>query len=31
LCVLSIGYPNEERKHFETDKLATDKIHTEMF
>ena len=31
LCILSIGYPKEERKHFETDKLATNKIHTEMF
>jgi nitroreductase len=31
LCILSIGYPNEERKHFDTDKLAITKIHSEMF
>ena len=31
LCILSIGYPDEVRKHFETEKLATDKIHAEKF
>ena len=31
LCIISIGYPNEERKPFETEKLAIDKIHSEKF
>ena len=31
LCILSIGYPDEVRKHFETEKLAADKIHAERF
>ncbi|MDP4237904.1 MAG: nitroreductase family protein [Bacteroidota bacterium] len=31
LCILSIGYPNEERKPYETIKLATHKIHSEKF
>jgi len=31
LCILSIGYPNEERKPFLTDKLDTTKIHSELF
>jgi len=31
LCILSIGYPNEERKPYDTDKLAFHKIHSEMF
>ena len=31
LCILSIGYPNEERKPFDTDKLITEKIHYEKF
>ena len=31
LCILSIGYPNEEKKPFDTEKLAIDKIHFDMF
>lgn len=31
LNILSIGYPNEERKPYDDDKLAIDKIHTEKF
>src|SRR5665647_31649 len=31
LNIISIGYPNEERKPYEIEKLATDKIHTEKF
>jgi len=31
LCIVSIGYPNEERKPFDIEKLATDKIHSEKF
>jgi len=31
LCILSIGYPNEEKKSFETEKLDSDKIHYEIF
>jgi len=31
LCILSIGYSNEERKPFEIEKLASNKIHSEMF
>ena len=31
LCIVSIGYPDETRKHFEIEKLAIDKIHSESF
>ena len=31
LCILSIGYPNEERKPFEIEKLDTAKIHSGKF
>lgn len=31
LSIISIGYPNEERKPFDEDKLATEKVHTEKF
>jgi len=31
LCIISIGYPNEERKPFDIENLATDKIHSEIF
>lgn len=31
LCIISIGYPNEERNPFDTEKLVTDKIHFEKF
>ncbi len=31
LNILSIGYPNEERKPFDIDKLATEKIHQEKY
>jgi nitroreductase len=31
LSIISIGYPNEERKPYDEDKLAVDKIHTEKF
>ena len=31
LCIISIGYPNEERKPFDTEKLAIDKIHFDIF
>jgi len=31
LCILSIGYPNEDRKPFDTEKLAIDKIHFDVF
>ncbi len=31
LNIVSIGYPNEERKAFDMDKLAFDKVHTEKF
>lgn len=31
LCIISIGYPNEERKPYDESKLSTDKIHTEKF
>jgi nitroreductase len=31
LCVISIGYPNEEKKPFDDNKLAIEKIHNEMF
>jgi nitroreductase len=31
LCILSIGYPDEERKPFDTEKLTIDKIHFEIF
>ena len=31
LCILSIGYPNEQKNNFDTGKLAISKIHSEMF
>ena len=31
LCILSIGYPNEERKPYDESKLAHEKIHYELF
>ena len=31
LNVVSIGYPNEERKAFDMEKLAFDKVHSEKF
>ena len=31
LCIISIGYPAEERKGFDENNLALDKIHTELF
>ncbi|HJV78156.1 MAG TPA: nitroreductase family protein [Paludibacter sp.] len=31
LSIISIGYPNEERKPYDEGKLAVDKIHTEKF
>jgi nitroreductase len=31
LCIISIGYPNEERKPYDDDKLETEKIHVEKF
>lgn len=31
LNIVSIGYPNEERKPYEVEKLAIEKIHTECF
>ncbi|MEI8086142.1 MAG: nitroreductase family protein [Paludibacter sp.] len=31
LNIVSIGYPNEERKPFDEEKLATEKIHSEIF
>jgi len=31
LSIISIGYPDESRKPYDEDKLATDKVHTEMF
>ncbi|MEI6752748.1 MAG: nitroreductase family protein [Paludibacter sp.] len=31
LCILSMGYPDEERKPYEESKLATEKIHYENF
>jgi len=31
LNIVSIGYPNEERKPYEVEKLAIDKIHTDKF
>jgi len=31
LCIISIGYPNEERKPYDESKLSIDKIHTEKF
>ena len=31
LSIISIGYPDEERKPFEEDKLAIEKIHSEKF
>jgi nitroreductase len=31
LSIISIGYPNEERKPYDESKLAVDKVHTEKF
>ncbi len=31
LCILSIGYPDEERKPYDESKLETEKIHIELF
>jgi nitroreductase len=31
LSIISIGYPDESRKPFESEKLQTEKIHTEKF
>ena len=31
VCILSIGYPDEERKPYEETKLAIEKIHNELF
>lgn len=31
LCILSIGYSDENRRHYEDDKLAVDKIHYAKF
>lgn len=31
LCVISIGYPNEERKPFDENKLQMEKVHSESF
>jgi len=31
LCILSVGYPNEDRKPFDIEKLDTTKIHSELF
>jgi nitroreductase len=31
LCIISIGYPNEERKPYDENKLIIEKIHTEKF
>lgn len=31
LSIISIGYPNEERKPYDEGKLAVDKVHTEKF
>ena len=31
LNILSIGYPNEERKPYDEDKLSVEKIHTETY
>ena len=31
LCIISIGYPDEERKPYNEDKLAVNKIHIEKF
>jgi nitroreductase len=31
LCIISIGYPAEERKAFDENKLALEKIHNGMF
>ena len=31
LSIISIGYPNEERKPYDEDKLAVDKVHIEKF
>lgn len=31
LCILSMGYPDEERKAHDESRLATEKVHTEKF
>lgn len=31
LCIISIGYPNEEKKPHDEDKLQLEKIHSEKF
>jgi len=31
VCILSIGYPDEERKPYDESKLAIEKIHNELF
>ena len=31
LCILSIGYPDEERRPYDESKLAIEKIHNELF
>jgi nitroreductase len=31
LCIISIGYPDEERKPYDEDKLVVSKIHIEKF
>ena len=31
LCIVSIGYPDEERRPFDENKLSTDKIHNDKF
>jgi len=31
LNIISIGYPNEERKPYDESKLAIEKIHSEKF
>jgi len=31
LCIISIGYPNEERKPYDENKLFIEKIHSEKF
>ena len=31
LCIISIGYPDEERKPYDEDKLAITKVHSEKF
>lgn len=31
LCIIALGYPDEQKKHFDTDALPTNKIHFEKF